>query len=100
MYVVFSVQRAPVLKKSLWNDSQNSAVLMLNAQNGCKKLSVSSDSKKEGKQEPIWEVSSASVGVEIPSCVWFTNRNGLPYKSHMSLVSTIGHGNADCAMEP
>ena len=30
----------------------------------------------------------------------FTNRNGLPYKSHMSLASTIGRGNAGCAMEP
>jgi hypothetical protein len=100
MYVVFSVKRAPVLKKSLWNDSQNSAILMLNAQNGCKKLSVNLDSKKEDKQERIGEVSSASVGVEILSCVSFTNRNGLPYKSHMSLASTIGRGNAGCAMEP
>src|SRR5258708_1902849 len=43
-YVVFSAKTAPAFKRSSWNDSQISAVLMRNAQNGCKKPSVSLDS--------------------------------------------------------
>jgi hypothetical protein len=45
MYVVFSVKRELVLKRSSPNDSQNSAALMPNGPNGCKKHSVGSVSK-------------------------------------------------------
>src|SRR5213080_1192184 len=100
MSVVFSVKRAPVLKKSSENASQNFAILMRNGPNGCKKPSVSLDSRKEAKQERIREVSWASAGVEIPSRVWFTNGNNPPSQSHTSLVWTIGLGNAGSTMEP
>ena len=46
MYVVFSVKRAPVLKRSLSNDFPISAILMRNAPNGCKKRSVNWDSDR------------------------------------------------------
>ena len=63
MSVVFSVKRAPVLKRSLWNDSPISAILMRNARNGCKKPSVSLDSKWGARQEPTLEASTASAGL-------------------------------------
>ena len=52
------------------------------------------------RQERMWEVNAASVGVAIRSCVWFANQNSPPSKSHTSSVSTTGLGDADCAMEP
>ena len=100
MFVVFSVKRAPVLKRSSENAFQNSAILMHTVPNGCKKPSASLGSRKEAKQERIREVSSASVGVVIRTCVWFTSRDGLLDKSHTSLVWTIGLGNAGDATEP